>query len=111
MLGFMDGLGNATRRTYRSIGVFGEEIIYTLIYNMGGHGTNEAVLYYSEYMAVNYNIVFHHQVSQSTETNMIDLGARMTVQSKVKKYHHRKVKQHDALYWYVKKLWHNVEEN
>ena len=40
----MDKLGNSYRSTYRSIGVVDEEIIYLVMDNVGGHGTNEAVL-------------------------------------------------------------------
>ena len=60
-----------------------EETIYLVMDNMGGHGTHEAVLEYSDYLVVNYNIVFHHQVPRSPETKMLDLGAWMTIQSKV----------------------------
>ena len=83
ILGMMDKLGNSTRSTYCSIGVANEEIIYLVIDNAAGYGTNEAVLDYSEYLAANYNILVHHQVPRSPETKMIDLGAWMTVQSKV----------------------------
>ena len=68
MLGMMYNLGNSTRSTYRSIGVVDEEIIYVVMYNVVGHGTNKSVLEYSEYMAENYNIAVHHQVPKSTET-------------------------------------------
>ena len=68
------------------------------------------MLEYSEYLEAKYSIVVHHQVPWSPKTNMIDLGEWMTVQSKVEKYHLRNVKQHDALAWYAKKSWHNMEE-
>ena len=60
MLGIMDQLRNSTRSTYRSIGVVDEENIYLGMDSAGGHGTNEAVLEYSEYLAEKYNIVVHH---------------------------------------------------
>ena len=78
--------------------------------NVGGHGTNEAMLEYSEYLAGKYNIVVHHQVSRSPETNILDLGAYMTVQYKVEIFHRHNVKQYDALAWSVKKAWCDVEE-
>ena len=71
--------------------------------NTGGYGANEAMLEYSEYLTENYNIVVHHKVTQSPKTNMIDLGAWMTVQSKVKCFHLRNVKQNHALARSVKK--------
>ena len=110
MLGIMDKLGNSTQITYRSIGVFDEEIIYLVTDNTGGHGTNEAVLDYSEYLAEKYNILVHHQVPPLPETNMLDLSAWMTVQSKVEIFHQHNVKQHDALNHPIKKAWYGVEE-
>ena len=53
MLGIMDKLGNSYGSTYRSIGVVDKEIIYLVMNKVGGHGTNEAVLEYSEYLARN----------------------------------------------------------
>ena len=51
------------------------------------------MLDYSEYLVANYNIVVHNQVPRSPETNMPELGACMTIKSKVKKYHHNNSKQ------------------
>ena len=42
---------------------------------------------------------------------MIDIGAWMTVQSKVEHFHRRNVKQHNALVRSVKKSWCNMEEH
>ena len=83
MLGMMDELVNSNQSTYRSIGVVDEEIIYMVMDNAGGHGTDEAVLEYSKYLAEIYKIVVHHQVPASPKTNMLDLGAWITVQYKV----------------------------
>ena len=60
MLVIMDELGNSTQSTYRTIGVVDKEIIYMVIDNMIGHGTNEAGLEYSEYLVENYNILVRH---------------------------------------------------
>ena len=65
---------------YCSIGVVNKEIIYLVMDNTGGHETNESVLEYSVYLEEKYNIVVHHQVPWSPETNMLDLGTWMTVQ-------------------------------
>ena len=56
----MNQLGNSTQSTYRRIGVADKEIIYMVIANMIGHGTNEAGLEYSEYLVENYNIIVRH---------------------------------------------------
>ena len=84
MLGIMDELGNSTQSTYRTIGVVDKEIIYMVIDDMIGHGTNEAGLEYSKYLVENYNILVCHQVPWSPKTNMIGLVVWMTVQYKVK---------------------------
>ena len=39
---------------------------------------------YSKYLIKNYIIVAHNQVSHCTETNMLNLGAYMTIQYNVK---------------------------
>ena len=83
MLGMMDELGNSTQSTYRSIGLVDKENIYLVIDSMIGNGENEAVLEYSKYLVEKYNILVCHQVPRSPETNMIDLGVWMTVQSEV----------------------------
>ena len=60
-----------------------KEIIYIVMGNVGEHRVNEAMLEYSEYLAENCNIIVHHQVPRSPKTNIIDLVALMTMQSKV----------------------------
>ena len=79
----MDKLSNSTRSTYRSIRSVDKDIIYIVMYNVGGYGGNESVLDYSEYLVENYNIVVYHQVPKLLETNMLDLGTWITGQSKV----------------------------
>ena len=59
MLGITCELGNSIRSTYRSIKVFDEDIIYLVMNNVVGHGENEAVLEYSEYLELNYKIVVY----------------------------------------------------
>ena len=87
-----------------------KEVIYIVVDNAGSNGINEAVLEYSEYLAANYKIVVHRQVPRSPKLSILDLGTWMTVQSRVEIYCRRNFKQQDALAWYVKKSWRNVEE-
>ena len=42
---------------------------------------------------------------------MIDLVVLMTVQSKVEKYHRRKIKKHDSVSQSVNNAWRDVEEH
>ena len=58
IIGVMDELGNATRITHCSIREVDEEIIYMVMDNAGGHGKNESLLQYSEYLEENYNVLF-----------------------------------------------------
>ena len=60
-----------------------KEIIYLVMGNVGEHGVNEAMLEYSEYLAAKYNILVHDQSPRSPKTNMLNLGAWMSMQSKV----------------------------
>ena len=63
----------------------------------------------NEYLEANYNIVVYHQVPWSLKINMLDFGAWMAMKSKVKKYHCRNSKQHDALSHSSNKAWRNRE--
>ena len=77
--------------------------------NAGGHGKSESILEYSKYLVEDYNILVPHQVPRFPKTNMLELGAWVTVQSRVKKYHPRNTKQHNYLTHSVNNSWHNVE--
>ena len=80
MLGVMRGLGNYPQITYCSIGVVVEDIIYMVMDKAVWHKKNESVLNYCEYLTENYNIIVHHQSPYPPKTNMLDLGACMTIQ-------------------------------
>ena len=71
----MDKLGNATKRTYCSIEVVNKGITFLVMDNTGGNVTSESVQGYSDYLVARYNILVHHQVPGSPETNMLDLSA------------------------------------
>ena len=75
----------------------------------GNCGTNEAVQEYSEYLSGNYNILIHHQLSWSPKTSMLDLGAWVTLQPKVRTFHLRNTKYNNVLACSAKKAWNNVE--
>ena len=83
MIGVIGELGNAIYSNYCSIGVVNMEILYLVVNNAGGHEINESMLKYGEYLEAKYNTMVHHQVPWYHETNTIDLGAWITVKSKV----------------------------
>ena len=88
-----------------------EEIIYLIMDNAKIHGTNEAMLYFTDYMSDNHNIVVGTKYYKPPKTNSIDLGSWTTVQSKVKKYHRHNTKQQDARSRSINREWFNMEEH
>ena len=71
--------------------------IHLFIDNAGGHGTNEGKDKYEKILAEKYNIILKWQVPNSPETNMLDLGAWMTIQSEVEDLHRQRMMNEDAL--------------
>ena len=94
--------------------------------NAGGHGTNATKEAYEKILKDSYNIIITWQCPRSPETNLLDLGIWMSLQSVVEKLHkHRRVKENvlaktvldsfDAMETYVKysniwKRWEKVLE-
>ena len=73
------------------------EPIYLFIDNAGGHGTNEGKSQYEKILLEDHNIILVWQVPQSPETNMLDLGAWMSIQSVVEVLHRQRCMNEDAL--------------
>ena len=57
--------------------------IYLIIDNAGGHGTTVVVEEYRRMLKDDFNIILKHQVPNSPETNLLDLGVWRALQSKV----------------------------
>ena len=53
--------------------------------NAGGHGTNDAIEQYRELLFRKYKVQLLHQVPNSPETNLLDLGVWRAIQSLVEK--------------------------
>ena len=71
--------------------------IHLFIDNAGGHGTDEGKSKYEEVLKEKYNVILNWQVPNSPETNMLDLGAWMTIQSVVEELHRQRLMNEDAL--------------
>ena len=71
--------------------------IHLFMDNAGRHGTNEGKEQYEKILADKYNVILKWQVPQSPETNMLDLGAWMTIQSEVEYLHRHRMMNEDAL--------------
>jgi hypothetical protein len=56
------------------------EEIHLFMDNTGGHGTNVAREQYVSILKLEFNIIVVWQIANSPETNMLDLGAWVTIQ-------------------------------
>ena len=73
------------------------EPIHLFIDNAGGHGTNVGKEEYEKILYEDYFVILEWQVPNSPETNMLDLGAWMSIQSVVEKLHRTRVMNEKAL--------------
>jgi hypothetical protein len=55
------------------------EEIHLFMDNAGGHGTNDARQQYVSILKSEFNIIVIWQIANSPETNMLDLGAWVTI--------------------------------
>ena len=74
----------------------------------GGHGTNEGIAKYKADLEKDYKIILVHQIPQSPDTNALDLGIWMSLQSAVKKNHRLRRGDTEALHQTVLKVWDEV---
>jgi len=102
MLDVIPSIGAAMRAKYRWLPA--TDKLYLVMDNAGGHGTNDAKKEYTRILG-NYNIEIIWQVPRSPETNMLDLGVWMSIQSAVMRTHRMKRCQHDALAKSVMVAW------
>ena len=73
------------------------EHIHLFIDNAGGHGTIEATDKYEKILHDDYYDISVWQVPNSPETNMLDLGAWMSIQLVVEKLHKQRLMNEMAL--------------
>jgi hypothetical protein len=85
-----------------------EQEIYLVMDNAGGHGTEEAVDEYTRILNEEYNIIILHQAPRSPETNALDLGLWMSLQSHVEKLHRNRTRDPDGLAVSVKQAWDHL---
>ena len=124
MLRCMDKIGQSIRTKMHFVDK--DHPIYLYMDNAGGHGMNATKEAYEKMLKDNYNIIITWQCPRSPETNLLDLGIWMSLQSVVEKLHkHRRVKENvlaktvldsfDTMETYVKysniwKRWEKVLE-
>ena len=107
MLSAMDRVGAAVRKSFSWIPP--EENCYIVMDNAGGHGTDDAIVEYTNMLKEKYKIKIIHQVPRSPYTNLLDLGVWMSLQSQVEKEHYMKRTDVDALVNTVKQTWTSQE--
>ena len=104
MLGAIDEIGTAIRSKF--FWVDKKTSITLFMDNAGGHGTDEAKEQYVSKLAEKYNVLVHWQVPNSPETNMLDLGIWMSLQSLIEKIHKQSLLKSEYLDKSVQKAWH-----
>jgi len=102
MLECIPEVGQALREKFHWIPI--QEKIYLVMDNAGGHGTSEAIDEYTNRLK-EYNVEIIWQVPRSPETNLLDLGVWMSMQSAVERVHYMRRCQHDALAKSVEDAW------
>ena len=80
-------------------------MLYIVLNNAGGHGTNKCVDEYVSMLQDDYNIMCIHQIPRSPFTNVLDLGVWATLQSEVERRYFLKRGDTDALVRTVNNVW------
>lgn len=95
MLDHIHKIGMAIRNSYLWVKM--EVPIFLVMDNAGGHETNDAKREYKQILLDKHNIIIDWQIPNLPETNMLDLGIWMTVQSSVEYIHKNLVMKNDIL--------------
>lgn len=106
MLETMGEVAQAIRAAYHWIPA--DQIIYLVMDNAGGHGTDKAVEAYTKQLLDEHKIEIIQQVPRSPETNVLDLGIWMSLQSAVEKEHRNMRHDANALNETVMRVWDAV---
>lgn len=107
MLSQMDRIGNSIRQSFSSIPV--DTVIDLCIDNAGGHGSEDKIAEYEDYLLEKYKIKLVRQIPRSMEFNMLDLGVWMSVQSAVEKSHRGRRSNRDALWFTIRQAWEALD--
>ena len=96
MISTVDEIGKSIRNAYSFLPQ--HHPIHLFMDNAGGHGKKEIKeKYHVEKLKRDYNVIVVWQIPHSPETNMLDLGVWMGLQSEVEKYHRKRVMHRDVL--------------
>ena len=106
MLESMGEVAEAIRAAHHWIPA--DQIIYLVMDNAGGHGTDEAVNQYTKKLLDDHKIKIVQQVPRSPETNVLDLGIWMSLQAAVEREHRSRCCDANALDETVVTVWKDV---
>ena len=106
MLSAMRCVGVALRTCYHWVAL--SIVIYLVMDNAGGHGTNECVIKYTRILKEEFNVVIIHQVPWSPYTNVLDLGVWRSLQSIVERKHFMRRCNADSLCRTVREAWNGT---
>ena len=96
MIEHIHEIGKKIRKSYENV-ITSDKPIVLIMDNAGGHGRNDVKKEYEKILRLDYNVHVHWQVANSPETNLLDLGAWMALQSIVEKNHRLLVLNKDVL--------------
>ena len=85
MLETVREVGEKVQESYKWINE--KKIIYLVVDNAGGHGTMDMKKEYVRILMDEFCIQVIWQIANSPDTNMLDLGAWMSIQSQVESIH------------------------
>lgn len=108
MLDVVDELGTAIRTAYHWLDQKTVPV-HLFMDNAGGHGTEEAKLAFVDILKENYNVEVVWQCSNSPETNILDLGIWVILQSLVEYMHKSRRMNEDSLAETVEKAWGMID--
>ena len=109
MIDTVHEIGSSIRTSYSFVPQSTPIILF--MDNAGGHGKKNIKEQYVKLLKDQYNIEVEWQVPNSPETNMLDLGTWLSLQSKVEVSHRDKVMNKDVLADTVEKCWNDVDMN
>ena len=104
MTNIMPEVGSSIQEAYEGK-VKKETPIYLIMDNAGGHGTKECIESYVKLLKDKYNIIIKHQIPQSPETNVLDLGIWNSFQSLIKKTHYGNSTNETSLNDSIEEAW------
>ena len=109
MIDMVDEIGSSIRKAYSFLPH--SKPITLFMDNAGGHGKKNIKEEYVKKLKDKYNVEVEWQVPNSPETNMLDLGTWLSLQSKVELSHRNKVMHKDVLAATVEKCWNDIDMN